>query len=139
MFFSAQNFSDFPGTNKFCLCQNFAVVRASADFSSTRKFRTEQDQVKPDLLLIGKKFTIVHNDKEVVASIVGFSVGDLGYIVEFENPVPRIWDHRFGDEQRTWIMTEENIFSIDRASESSQHTGSSGSTPTRSDNIGLRS
>ena len=103
------------------------------------EFRTEQDQIKPDLSLLGKKFTIVHDDKEVVASISGFSVGDLGYIVEFESPVPRIWDHRFGDEQRTWIMTEENIFSIDRASESSQHTGSSGSTPTRSDNIGLRS
>ena len=55
-----------------------------------RGVRTEQDQVKPDLSLIGKKFTIVHNDKEVIASISGFSVGDLGYIVEFENPVPRI-------------------------------------------------
>ena len=103
------------------------------------EFRTEQDQIEPDLSLLGKRFTIVHDDKEVAASISGFSVGDLGYIVEFERPVPRVWDHRFGVEQRTWIMTEEKIFSIDRASESSQHTGSSGSTPTRSDNIGLRS
>ena len=37
-------------------------------------------------------------------------MGDLGYIVKFERPVPRVWDQRFGVEQRTWIMTEEKIF-----------------------------
>ena len=101
--------------------------------------------VKPDLSLLGKRFTIVHDDEEVVASISGFSVGrssiDLPriYRPEFSSWSFEVWkpsSPNLGSQIWRWGAYMDNDrgkhFYIDRGSESLQHTRSSGSTPTTS-------